>query len=76
MAANPNQSRGHAFAGTSPGGLLANARGAAVSARDHLLDEIEVQEAIWELEQLDDFALLNIGLRREEIENYVRGHRK
>ncbi len=75
MAANPNQSRGHVFAGTSPGGLLAKTR-AAASERDHFLDEIEVQEAIWELEQLDDFDLLNIGLRREEIENHVRDHRK
>lgn len=75
MAANPNQSRGHAFAGTSPGGFLAKVRTAA-SARDHLLDEIEVQEAIWELEQLDDFDLLTIGLTREEIESHVRGHRK
>ncbi len=76
MTAKNAQSLAHPALKTSPeSGLFAKPQVIVSSAMHCWYEEIEVQQAIWELEQLDDDALHDIGLNRSEIEAYVRGHR-
>jgi uncharacterized protein YjiS (DUF1127 family) len=39
-------------------------------------DEAAAQQAMWELEQLDDYALRDIGLTRYDIQTRMRGTQK
>ena len=39
-------------------------------------DEAAVQQAMWELDQLDDYALRDIGLTRYDIQTRMHGTRK
>ncbi len=63
-----------ATAGSSA--LVAKAQSFLTSALQRLQSESEARRAIWELQQLDDHALRDIGLNRCDIEAYVRGDRK
>jgi uncharacterized protein YjiS (DUF1127 family) len=56
-------------------GLFAKAQSLVSQALQHLRKESKEQQAIWELEQLDDRALRDIGISRSEIEAQVRGRR-
>jgi uncharacterized protein YjiS (DUF1127 family) len=53
--------------------LLAKAQGVLASAIRRLKEENTAHQAIWELEQLDDHALRDIGLNRCDIKTHVRG---
>lgn len=53
--------------------LFTKAQGLLASAMERLKSEGSVRQAIWELEQLDDHALRDIGLSRCDIEAHVRG---
>jgi uncharacterized protein YjiS (DUF1127 family) len=55
------------------GSLFAKARSLAALAIKRLNKEAEAQQAIWELSQLDDHALRDIGINRAQIEALVRG---
>jgi uncharacterized protein YjiS (DUF1127 family) len=57
------------------GGLLGKTQNLASQALKRLSLEVRRQQAIWELEQLDDHALRDIGISRSEIEAQVRGRR-
>jgi uncharacterized protein YjiS (DUF1127 family) len=67
-------------AGTIPsadsGSLFAKAQDALASTARRLKEARAMQQAIWEMEQLDDHALRDIGLNRSDIRTYVRGLRK
>jgi uncharacterized protein YjiS (DUF1127 family) len=62
--------------GSGSSSLMAKALAYFSSAYQSLKKENGIREAIWELEQLDDHALRDIGVRRHEIESYVRGRFK
>jgi uncharacterized protein YjiS (DUF1127 family) len=57
------------------GGLLAKAQNLVSQALQRLSREAGHQQAIWELNQLDDRALRDIGISRCEIEALVRGRK-
>jgi uncharacterized protein YjiS (DUF1127 family) len=57
------------------GGLFAKAQGFVSQALQRLSRETGNQQAIWELSQLDDHALRDIGISRCDIETHVRGRR-
>jgi uncharacterized protein YjiS (DUF1127 family) len=53
-------------------GLFAKLRRHVSKTLQHLSREAGNQQAIWELSQLDDHALRDIGIHRFEIEALVR----
>jgi uncharacterized protein YjiS (DUF1127 family) len=57
----------------SESGLFAKAQDLVSLALQRLSRETGNQQAIWELRQLDDHALRDIGISRSEIEGHVRG---
>jgi uncharacterized protein YjiS (DUF1127 family) len=57
------------------GSLFAKAQGLVSQALQQVRKETQERQAIWELEQLDDHALRDIGISRGEIEAQVRGRR-
>jgi uncharacterized protein YjiS (DUF1127 family) len=54
------------------GSVLERAQDALSSVVRYLKEERVIRQAIWELEQLDDQALKDIGLQRGEISGRVR----
>jgi uncharacterized protein YjiS (DUF1127 family) len=57
------------------GGLFAKAQSLASQAFERLSRGAGNQQAIWELNQLDDHALRDIGISRCEIQAQVRGRK-
>jgi uncharacterized protein YjiS (DUF1127 family) len=56
-------------------GLTAKGPNLVSRALQRLSKRAQDQQAIWELEQLDDHALRDIGISRCEIEAQVRGRK-
>ncbi len=52
--------------------LFAKARSFASQTLHRLNEESEIRQAIWDLEQLDDRALRDIGINRSDIAAIVR----
>jgi uncharacterized protein YjiS (DUF1127 family) len=57
-------------------GHFAKAQALFLAAMRRVQEEADARQAMWELEQLDDHALRDIGVSRRDIEAHVRGHRK
>ena len=57
------------------GRLFAKAQSLASQALQRLSRESKDRRVIWELQQLDDHALRDIGIHRSEIEAQVRGRK-
>jgi uncharacterized protein YjiS (DUF1127 family) len=69
------QSAGPAAVATDGSGLIGRAQRLLSSIFQRLSAENSARQALWELQQLDDHALRDIGLNRCDIEAYARGHR-
>ena len=79
MTLNDTQSTAHSVferPSTDSGTLFTKAQGLLSLALRRLHEETEARQAIWELQQLDDHDLRDIGLLRCDIEAHVRGLRK
>jgi uncharacterized protein YjiS (DUF1127 family) len=57
------------------GSLFAKAQSFVSQTLRRLNKEVGNQRAIWELSQLDDHALRDIGISRSQIETLVRGRK-
>jgi uncharacterized protein YjiS (DUF1127 family) len=57
------------------GSLFAKAQSFVSQTLRRLNKEAGNQRAIWELSQLDDHALRDIGISRSQIETLVRGRK-
>jgi uncharacterized protein YjiS (DUF1127 family) len=66
---------GFGLHGEETGSLFAKAQSLVASAFKRVSKEAEAQQAIWELSQLDDHALRDIGISRAEIQALVRGQK-